>query len=303
MGVLMLDRVHKKATATATGNVAGDTVLALGEDCSWHVFMGKYVIITCMTTDSLIDYLLSINTHNRQPKHNQIDKIARDMSTGHFEFTSQGVGICGDTDCWLADGQNRCYANKKAGYPSIGLLIVCGLSKRAQSLMDQHSKRNMADALTLLMNITVSTRVVAILNAIRSCNALNNPHSKECRFEWNSQMSTGLSPFEMADLWDLWGETREVASFMDAPAPILATITSFSHLESIEKAMQFLEQLKTGANLSKNSPALRLAKVLKTFRASGSAAARMRAIRLTASALKAFRDGRELKQLKEADSW
>jgi hypothetical protein len=304
MSVLMLDKIPPKAKPVTTGDSAADTVLGLAEDCAWHIFRRKYVVISCLTTDALIDYLLSINTHNRQAKNNQIDKIARDMQNEHFLFTSQGVGICRDVnEHWLADGQNRCYANKKAGYPQVELLIVCGLSKAAQALMDQQSKRNMADAMTLFLNTTVSTRLIAILNVIRSCDALNVPQSADYRFEWNKTMSTGLSAFDMADLWDRWEEARAVASFMDAPAPVLAAITSFSKLESLDKAMQFLEQLKTGANLSPNAPALRLTKALAKFKVSGHSALRMRAIRLTAAALKAFRDGREIKQVKETDSW
>ena len=308
MSVLMLDMIETKVESVvagkSTGDVAADTILGLGKDCTWHLFRRKYVVISCLTTKALIDYLLSINTHNRQAKGNQIDKIARDMENDHFLFTSQGIGICRDVNNpWLADGQNRCYANKKAGYPSVEFLIVCGLSKAAQALMDQQSKRNMADAMTLFLNTTVSTRLIAMLNVIRSCDALNVPQSADYRFEWNRTMSTGLSPYDMAELWDRWEEARAVASFMDAPAPVLATITSFAKLESFDKAMQFLEQFKTGANLSQNSPALRLTKTLAKFKVSGHSALRMRAIRLTASALKAFRDGREIRQLKETDSW
>lgn len=89
---------------------------------------------------------LDFNQHNRKPKTSRIPRYARDMKSGKWQIT--GETIVFDEDGWLIDGQNRLMACIQADTP-FESIVVRGISRTAQTVMDSGAPRRAADALEM----------------------------------------------------------------------------------------------------------------------------------------------------------
>lgn len=273
-----------------------DSVVNLGANASVCQFK-KYTVIAVTTTKALVDYLVSLNTHNRKTRVSQVNRIAEDMARNDFIFTAQGIGI--NEQGVISDGQHRLFGNIQAGYPPIDIIIVTGLSPAAQSVVDQQARRSVADALSFLMNTTVTTRAVAAINILNVTSGLTEAGRP---IRWSETKCTGASVARLQELYLEWLDYLAIPAGLDSKAPITAPIMAFAKLFSLEKAMEFVSSFKTGANLSEDSPVLRLRNASKG-NTSSTAYDKMRMIRLTVSACKAFNENRLIKQLRESDAW
>lgn len=90
--------------------------------------------------------MLAANTKNRTLRRLLVETYAADMSKGAWQFTGEAVKIA--TDGVLLDGQHRLEAIVAAGV-TIPMLIVRGLPRETQDVMDSGAKRTPADALRL----------------------------------------------------------------------------------------------------------------------------------------------------------
>jgi hypothetical protein len=261
-----------------------------------HSYMkwGQCTVIGAETNRALVDYLLSINTHNRNPKAAQIGILRAEQECGNWKHTAQGIGV--DSSGILSDGQNRLLANKDAGYPSIPILIVCGLAPEAQSVVDQHARRTMADTMTLLMNVTVTTRIVASMNILIACDGLRNrgvPFSY-CPARASARM--------LADAMSEWNDFLDIAGSPVASASVSGTICSYGKHFSGDVARSFLADLKAMVGLQKDSPVLRLAATIKQTK-TVDGQSRLYLIGATAAAISAYGRGDSLKMIRPAKSW
>src|SRR4051794_31155207 len=90
--------------------------------------------------------MLAANTKNRTLRRTLVDVYAADMAKGNWQFTGEAVKI--STDGVLLDGQHRLEAIVQAGV-TVPMLVVRGLPRATQDVMDSGAKRSAADALRL----------------------------------------------------------------------------------------------------------------------------------------------------------
>lgn len=253
-------------------------------------------VIIIQTTKDLVDELILSNTRNRPVKGGQVKTISLDMVKGNYIFTNQGIGI--DTNGVITDGQHRLLANKAAGYPSIDLLIVTGLSKDAQAVVDRHARRSMADTVSLLLETTISTRIIATINTVEAVLISENGFTISKK---------NITPFDMADvLCEFGDEIKEIVQRSGSwPSTVHAAIFDYAKKTSLEQALDFADKLKSGSSLGENSPIFRLRETLLKNKAtlSGTTQARALSYSLTVSACRSHSNNAEIKLLRQAVSW
>lgn len=105
---------------------------------------------------------LQLNTSNRKLRKTLVSQYARDMVSGNWRLTHQGIAF----DCrgTLLDGQHRLAAIVESGLP-VQMLVTRGVDSRHQLAMDDHAKRSAGDALTLARSERVTEMDVAIIRA------------------------------------------------------------------------------------------------------------------------------------------
>jgi hypothetical protein len=98
-----------------------------------------------VVTPEYAEWLLSRNEHNRRVRPTHVDFLARVMTDGQYEPTTDGVGVRKDGQ--LTNGQHRLAAIVKCGIPQ-RLLIVPDMSAESYLTQDQRaSARTVAEAL------------------------------------------------------------------------------------------------------------------------------------------------------------
>lgn len=115
-------------------------------------------------TPELVNYLLSLNTKNRDVKPRVVDKYSLDIRNGNWKLSNQGIGVTKDDV--LADGQHRLEAIKACGYPPVEILIVYGLDNDVQLVVDAHAKRSARDLLHFAFDYRVSRVAPACANVL-----------------------------------------------------------------------------------------------------------------------------------------
>lgn len=104
------------------------------------------VYIDTISPRQAADILMYRNAHNRQPRKNVIEAMARDMANGEFDLNGESIKF--DTEGNLADGQNRCHAGCMANMPFD--TVVCeGIPPKGQQTMDAGTKRIVSDDLKI----------------------------------------------------------------------------------------------------------------------------------------------------------
>jgi hypothetical protein len=201
-------------------------------------------------TKELVDTLLAMNVKNRNIKLTNVQYLKNEILNGNYELTSQGIGICASGI--LSDGQHRLMAIKEAGYPPVKLLIVRGLSDKAQLKTDIGAKRTIADMLALHMNQTVSNTMVAAINVIAR---LVNGKGR-------------ISPTEAAEMlveYDLeFFHLRTVEGFSITTAPVYAAFLYALKQHQDLRILEFARQVSTGELLTSEDPAFVLRKFLNS---------------------------------------
>ena len=256
----------------------------------------KAAIVTA--SKELVDELLAMNTRNRTPKSSNIARITSDIESGNFFLTASGIGV--SKTGVLLDGQNRLFSIKKAGYPAVQFVLLTGLEDASQRVVDRHAKRSLSDALTMCMNVTVTTHMVALANAIRD---FGLAVGKDVPFQF-IRAAGRMTDTEVVDFISEYGElAHEVASTSGyVRAPAMACLFVYA-LHDREKAIAFCRDIHKGVGLHEDHPAYRLRNAINRMKKMNDASGRMELVKLTASAICAHSRGRDVKQLKGSDSW
>lgn len=252
-----------------------------------------------IATKALVDALLAMNTRNRAVKLSQVLRIRQDIDAGKFILTNQGIGV--SVSGVLNDGQHRLISLRDAGYPPVELLIVTGLADEAQALVDQQAKRSQADVVSLLLNQTTSTKMIAVINAEARVN------QKGDVFSYTKSEVALLGGYALAEIVVERGET--IASIIQAAgsesAFVCAALLEYAKRTSMEQAIDFADKLKRGVGLSENDPVYRLreAFVKRKTEFAGGAQGRIRAYSATTSACIAHSRREPLQFIRAASSW
>lgn len=94
-------------------------------------------------TPDMARVMLEANEANRSVRYRVVDKYARDMTAGRWHYAGDPIRFAEDGT--LLDGQHRLRAIVKSG-KSQPMLVIRGLPREAQSVMDTGARRTAADA-------------------------------------------------------------------------------------------------------------------------------------------------------------
>jgi len=248
------------------------------------------------STMKLVDALLRMNTRNRKVNPSHIKTLSEDLQDDKFLLTGASVVVssCGV----LIDGQHRLMAIRDAGYPPVKFVLLTGAPLESQMVYDRHNRRNLAAALTLHMNITVSTRMVALVQALHAHSLAQN---KDTKFTvGRKQLTDSQVALFLAEDSELIHSV--VSECSELRAPISAAIYVYCKHDK-DLGFEFARQVSKGLNLNDTSPAYRLRNAIDRFRKSNGAQARSELVQLTVTAIVNHAKGKSCSMLKRSESW
>jgi hypothetical protein len=235
-----------------------------------RILSGEEDAFIAILSPSDAQLLLELNTNNRTPKNLTSAQYASDMKSGRWRYAGEAIKFA--VDGTLLDGQHRlkALASLAEEMPdfTIKIMIITGLEKESQSVMDQGSKRTAGDNLGL--------------------NGIKNPNdvAAAARFylQWRgnhlftNQSSAGfkMTNTEVQD-WVMdndnfvqdCNETIRFKKSIDmTPRLFMAAYAEFRKL-SAEDATEFFDMWDTGANLGHGHPVLALREKLSRIRREG----------------------------------
>ena len=116
-----------------------------------------------VTPDMARDWL-NLNTANRSVKSSKVDQYTRDILSGNWKVTHQGIAFYKDGT--LADGQHRLHAIIKSNTP-ITTLVTMDLPRNAMSVLDVGKPREAHDIAKLgLYPNWINPTTIAIVRAL-----------------------------------------------------------------------------------------------------------------------------------------
>jgi hypothetical protein len=118
---------------------------------------GLDITVELITPRRAQEYL-GFNISNRNLRSGHIDALARDITADHWQLTHMPLAF--DMDGNLIDGQHRLHAILKAGTPQ-PMIVVRGVHKSVQEVIDAGAARSGADALKLSGRVDVNHPAVA----------------------------------------------------------------------------------------------------------------------------------------------
>jgi hypothetical protein len=215
-------------------------------------------------TPALAEWLLSMNTHNRNVRKNVVQKYTKRMVDGEFVVTNQGIGIVANNNHpYLGDGQHRILAWQAAGQPAgVEMLIVTGLEQAAQVFVDAGANRSMADMLALILDKKVGSQLVGVARLMMTMRRrlITKGNSGESGFTRDPIGEHMLSPYTIAEFIEsrLADHLELLQLCRSLRAAVIAAIVEYADRWSAEAAMEFANQVVHGEHLSKSDPAYRL---------------------------------------------
>lgn len=242
----------------------------------------------------LTDRLLSMNTHNRAPKESVVKRLTLEIQQ-NWNLSASGIGV--SFDGVLLDGQHRLLAHKNAGYPQIQAVLVTGLGRESQAVVDRHTKRGLADTLTLTGGVTITSGTVAAANALLCIRG-----SMERDIAFSHKSSSVINDSLVSRFIDLYHEQIEIVlrAVSSKSAVVAAMFVYYMH--DPEKCLKLCGEVKTGADIAQNSPAYRLRKYLAD-NTGGGAQDRLFSFGATVTACIHHSRGNSLQSIRPAISW
>lgn len=258
-------------------------------------FQAEDVHIVELTAD-LVDYLLSLNTHNRTPRQLTIENYAKEISFGNWKRTNQGIGVT--LTGILSDGQHRLLAVKATGYPRIKIELSTGLDEDAQTVVDVHAKRSQTDVLKLMLNQSVNNSMVAAMNVMFTMREGRDGITYiSSRAPTNAQLAEFLH-----DHGNLVYEITRASGNM-TPAAVNGALLALGLYGYEREAIDVSEQLKVGLFNSGVCPIFKLSKKIKETRGKNSNSQRLELYKCAVSACIAHIRGEKLQVLRTSNTW
>lgn len=236
----------------------------------------------------LVDALLEMNTRNRKVRPAVVQRYRRDIASGNWFLTNQGIGV---SECGvLMDGQHRLLAIKEEGYPPVPLLVVYGLDLDSQLVIDQQAKRSARDILSFAFDARVSRMAPAIGNVIlKQINKQGGYHPTinelfECIEQYQDEIEFILSI------------PSNVGFFA---APFYAAFVELAKDQDKEKIRQFMLSTESGEMLERDMPQYHLRNFIITGKSmSGGGAMQTERYKKAFKAATAYIEGQKMKTLR-----
>lgn len=254
----------------------------------------KRQAVIVRSTPAIIDYLLSINTHNRAVKKSVVEALKRQIENGDWCLTNQGVGVTASG--FVADGQHRLIAIKECGFPPVEFVLVTGLDDNAQTAVDTHAKRSQSDIIKLLLNQTISNQVVASVNLALTVRSIGDRFTTSSKKPSVQEVADFISEFS-----DMINEVHfAIGSSMRSG--VTAALLHYAMKTDVMTACELADQTKTGVELRLDDPAYRLRKWLTSNKSAGGAG-QVAAYSVTVSACIAHYYRQSISILRPSTSW
>lgn len=257
-----------------------------------------YEVMT-VTPKMAAKWLAENNTHNRPLFEKTIESYAREMASGAWTLTNQGIGFADDGV--LLDGQQRLSAIVMADTP-VKMLVVKGLPRIyksngdgdlfTQDIIDGQKPRTTSDALQISHGIENAKLKIAIANMI----------------VYAFKGTVKLSPRIALKILDLYSDEIEFTltnrsvtrglSFVPAlTGIILAAKVDLDH------AMEFKDQYFKGIDLKEGSPVLTFRNFMlgRISSGSGDSGIRRTVLNYSLTSLKYYFDHKPLKRFVSSD--
>jgi hypothetical protein len=233
--------------------------------------------------------MLKSNTRNRRMRRSLVLQYAKDMQAGRWLQTHQGIAV--NCDGTILDGQHRLAAIVESGV-TVTMLVARNVPAASQVAMDDHARRNCADALTLDRGVQISAAVVAIAKG--AC-------------ELSSGMATCLTRHETAQVIDdLKPALGFIAEFLEprqrgvtSSAVWSAIAVAWFYVDDLDRLREFCMVLSGREMPASDSDraAVVLREWLLRIGAKGGGGWRMEAFKKTQRAVVAFCDRQDIGKL------
>lgn len=246
------------------------------------------------SSKALVDWLLTLNTNNRNVKKSHVEWLTKAIENGEFIFTGQGISVSKDGK--LIDGQHRLIALREAGYPHVDLMVVTGLEEEAMIYVDQHAKRSSADMLKIVVNKNVTSYMAAVVNFHIKLN-----EGKDGFYFTNGKASLESIVEATEEYGDVIAEIIE-ASGKFRKAGALCGYLHYALKYNKDAALRFASEVSLGEGLKRHDPAYRLREAWLTRKSAGGSAG-LADYMLCVSACVADANKTDLQSLRPSSNW
>lgn len=258
-----------------------------------------------ITPEEAVEFLAR-NNHNRKVARVAVNRMVSEMLTGEWHF--DGAPIRFADDGTLLDGQHRLTAVVESGVAQ-KFVIITGLPKESQAVMDTGKKRSLADMLTMNgeRNASNLATLAAIAykwdNGLRAYNLFRgNAYNVNNAAIMAPSIPLLLDYIEQhPDLRDIIRPSNAVSRVLGTPPSIMYAAWWALYAIDYDDAETFFKSLRDGAGLEPGSPILalrnRLVEIGRDAADRGKNVTTEHALALIFKAWNAYRQGRSITRL------
>lgn len=216
------------------------------------------------TNEENVNYLLSLNTNNRTIKKRHKMWLEEAVREEKFLLSNQGIGI--SSEGVLIDGQHRLTAIRDAGYPAVELAVITGIDPVMRLYLDQNAKRSIADALKIVLDENVSSRVTSTVTFLMRI----TEDEKEgfVVTHHSGRLSLEEVRKNVKKRLHIINEISE-ATASTCRAGTLAALVEYAEKWDHDEAMELAREVGFGENISAGDPGYKLRDVVLRKRGHG----------------------------------
>lgn len=128
------------------------------------------VPINLILDKTTVDFLLSLNTNNRNVNTNCVQQLMASIGTYGWKCSET---LCVTNKSVLGNGQHRLMALKELGYPpNVFATVVFGVDDATVLTLDQHQKRSANAALKIRTGKSYSQTLLGTVRAAANCDTM-----------------------------------------------------------------------------------------------------------------------------------
>jgi hypothetical protein len=128
------------------------------------------VPVNLILDKTAVDFLLSLNTNNRNVTPNHVQQLMASIGTCGWKSSET---LCVTNKAVLGNGQHRLMALKELGYPaSVCATVVFGVDDATILTLDQHQKRSANAAIKIRTGKSYSQTLLGTVRAAIDCSTL-----------------------------------------------------------------------------------------------------------------------------------
>lgn len=252
--------------------------------------MGTVTTEIINVTPSLASAWLATNTRNRPVSKTAVKRYKRDMESGNWRFSADPIRF--DTSNHLIDGQHRLAAVSELEGHTFQFLVVRGLDRDSQLVMDQGVKRTAGQQLALLG--------VKNANHMAAGAKLYMIWTSGLMFKDNKIQQLITAP--QIEQWvsshpaHVEAAQRNYTRVKNIDSSYTVTIAAFMRFREIDPdaAVTFLDKLSTGAGLEQGSPILALINRQRRIQREGFKISNREMLAFYIQSWNAWREGRSM---------